>query len=392
MATIVAESASWRSLDSFEGYDWNAWLDGTPNYGKTLEAIGDGDNSTMTEMNESTGDGYFKVDLQADEYQISGIRFYNGWQWNRVSSYDMQVSSDSPGWRTVASGNTTETGWVEELFDELSYIGAVKIEYVNDNYAPYVYEFQLLARLGVLEGTSANDTLTGSAGQETLDGKNGNDTMAGGGGHDIYVVNARGDMVQENTAAGSDLVRSSITYTLGSNVEQLTLTGSGGLDGTGNAQANTLTGNGAGNVLRGGNGADILVGKGGDDSLSGGWGNDTLTGNSGQDTLMGGMGADSFRYTSTSNGQDVIKDFDGAQNDTLLFSSANFGNLAAGVLEANRFVANATGSATTTLQRFIFNTTSKALYYDADGSGAGGAVAVATLNTTLESTNILVVG
>ena len=73
--------------------------------------------------------------------------------------------------------------------------------------------------------------------------------MAGGLGNDIYVVDNVGDVVTEADNAGTDTVRSSITYTLGANVENLTLTGAAAINGTGNALANIITGNGAANIL-----------------------------------------------------------------------------------------------------------------------------------------------
>jgi Ca2+-binding RTX toxin-like protein len=127
----------------------------------------------------------------------------------------------------------------------------------------------------VLTGNSVNNTLTGGAGNDTLDGRIGNDTMIGGTGNDIYVVNAAGDVVTENANEGTDTVQSSITLTLGANVENLTLTGSTAINGTGNTLDNVLTGNSAANVLTGGTGNDTLDGRIGNDTMLGGAGNDT---------------------------------------------------------------------------------------------------------------------
>lgn len=123
-------------------------------------------------------------------------------------------------------------------------------------------------------GNSSNNTITGNAGANTLNGAAGADTLVGGDGNDIYVVDAAGDVTIEAANAGTDLVQTSIAYTLGSNVENLTLTGSSKIDGTGNALSNVLQGNGGSNVLRG---------LGGDDTLNGG---------AGADTMIGGMGDD----------------------------------------------------------------------------------------------------
>jgi Ca2+-binding RTX toxin-like protein len=124
--------------------------------------------------------------------------------------------------------------------------------------------------------------------------------MAGGTGNDTYDVDNPGDVVFENAGEGNDLVNSTITYTLPSNVERLTLTGTGPVGGTGNELANTLTGNASDNVLNGLAGAD---------TLSGGTGNDTLDGGAGIDKLTGGTGADRFVFQAGQAAGDSVTDF-----------------------------------------------------------------------------------
>ena len=143
----------------------------------------------------------------------------------------------------------------------------------------------------VLTGNSANNTLTGAAGNDTLDGGLGNDTMVGGTGNDTYVVNVSTDVTTENANEGTDTVQSAVTWTLGTNLENITLTGSGVINGTGNASANVLTGNSANNTLSGLGGAD------------------TLDGGAGNDTLNGGAAADIYQF-ARGYGQDTVQDND----------------------------------------------------------------------------------
>lgn len=123
--------------------------------------------------------------------------------------------------------------------------------------------------------SSGDENLEGTPGNDTLDGGAGADTMAGGDGDDSYVADDPGDVVTEASGEGTDRVLASVSYTLGANVENLTLTGSGAIDGTGNGLANTIIGNSASNTLTGGGGNDRLNGGGGADTLIGGAGHDT---------------------------------------------------------------------------------------------------------------------
>ncbi|MDO9198669.1 calcium-binding protein [Rhodoferax sp.] len=115
-------------------------------------------------------------------------------------------------------------------------------------------------------GNTSNNVLTGNSAANTLNGGTGADTLLGGLGNDIYVVDNVADVVTENLNEGTDLVQSSVSYTLSDNVENLTLTGTTAINATGNALNNTLTGNAGVNILDGGAGADTMVGGAGNDT------------------------------------------------------------------------------------------------------------------------------
>jgi Ca2+-binding RTX toxin-like protein len=137
---------------------------------------------------------------------------------------------------------------------------------------------------GNATGNGSANILTGNSGNNTLDGGAGADTMIGGTGNDTYIVDNGGDNVIENANGGIDTVRSSITYTLTANVENLVLTGLFNINGTGNDLDNLLTGN---------SGDNLLLGLGGNDRFM------ALGGNDGNDTYNGGTGVNTYDLSAT---------------------------------------------------------------------------------------------
>lgn len=216
-------------------------------------------------------------------------------------------------------------------------------------------------------GLGGNDTLNGNGGNDYLDGGAGKDKMAGGTGDDIYVVDNTGDTVTEASNAGTDTVRSSVTFTLGANIEKLELTGGSAIGGTGNGDANTITGNGAANTISGGGGNDTLYGKGGSDTLSGGSGRDIFV----FDTGLG------------SSNIDKISDFS-VVDDTIALSKSVFNKLSGSSLDPTAFYIG-TGAADAS-DRIIYNSSTGALYYDPDGKGGVAQQQFATLSKGLAMT------
>jgi len=244
----------------------------------------------------------------------------------------------------------------------------------------------------VLSGGADNDYLVGGAGADLMDGGTGADRMFGGLGDDLYLVDNVGDQVSEAAGQGNDRIASSIDYVIsaGNSVEVLTTdsdSGTSALSLTGNELANSIYGNAGSNFLSGGGGDDYLVGLGGDDFLHGGAGQDAIDGGAGDDNLnggadadylVGGAGNDYFAFADTlgPGNVDRIADFSHGA-DHIALDDAVFTGLAPGSLPASAFVVGT--AAQDADDRIIYDSATGALYFDADGNGAGAAVQFATL-------------
>lgn len=190
----------------------------------------------------------------------------------------------------------------------------------------------LVGTLGddTLYGLNGADRLDASGGADVLDGGLGADTLIGGNGNDTYFVDNLGDVVSEVSASGGvDLVNAAVSFTLAANLENLRLTVSDNINGTGNALANTLTGN---------------------------TGNNLLDGKGGVDTFIGGLGNDSYVLDAEAELANVT-DLAGQGNDTLLIAYANLA--AAKTVTLNGNLAN--------IENIVFNGTG---LFDAVGNAA----------------------
>ncbi|GLK55983.1 Ca2+-binding RTX toxin-like protein [Methylopila capsulata] len=217
-----------------------------------------------------------------------------------------------------------------------------------------------------LIGGAGDDTLYGLAGNDILKGRGGSDTMVGGEGDDVYYVDSASDVVTELDGEGYDAVYTTVSLELADNVEKAVVQSASGLEVIGNDLDNSLTGGAGGDRLVGGAGADLISGKAGDDTLSGG---------EGKDRLAGGAGADVFLFETLSDAGDVITDFVVGE-DKIGFGASFDADL---LSDPGQFASNLKGVATEADDRLIYSTKTGRLFYDADGSGSGQAVLLATL-------------
>ncbi len=241
-------------------------------------------------------------------------------------------------WLDGGAGADTMIGGQGNDTYVVSSVGDVIVENANEGtdtvHAAISYTLGANLENLILDGTAVqgngnalDNTIAGNDASNTIIGGAGADTMVGKGGNDVYSVDNVGDKVVEAANQGVDTVVSSVSFTLGAYIENLTLTGSAALSGAGNAWANWLTGNDAANNLYGLDGNDTLLGKGG---------NDTLVGGKGADTLTGGTGADRFVFTSLTDstaavaGRDKITDFSHAEHDLIDLSKIDANGADAG--------------------------------------------------------------
>lgn len=216
----------------------------------------------------------------------------------------------------------------DAIADDLGYKG----DPTDNRTAQDVFDEVNSQKGGYISGTDQDDTLVGSAWNDIIDGDLGADTMIGGDGKDVYIVDNALDTVTETNDAATqiDTVRSSVSFTLGDNLEYLVLTGYSAIDGTGNGLRNFITGNDA---------ANVLDGKGGADSMTGGNGSDiyyvdniddtTVEKNS--DSTVGGIDTvftSLASWTLSSNVENLVINTPGAANgignslDNILFAGS----------------------------------------------------------------------
>jgi Ca2+-binding RTX toxin-like protein len=237
----------------------------------------------------------------------------------------------------TTSGGNAQSGTIigTANFDGITVIVTTNFSFSATTFSSWTNGTDLITLFGNngdndITGSTQNDTIDGGGGNDSLDGGAGADSMSGGAGDDTYVVDNAADQISEAGGSGTDTVRAGISYVLGSGLENLFLTGTAAIAGTGNSANNIITGNIGNNFLSGGGG-----------------GADTLNGGAGDDVII--VDADDQVIETAGGGNDLVAALTsyalnaGAQVETL--STTNGGNNAAIALTGNEFAQLIIGNA-----------------------------------------------
>ncbi|WP_306557890.1 calcium-binding protein [Nostoc sp. 'Peltigera malacea cyanobiont' DB3992] len=360
------------------------------------------------------GDGNDTLNGGIDNNTLNGGNGDDSLNFYSLSTLVTQTVDGGTGNDTLSFSYNSATTGITSTFD-----ATTNIAVISSTADTTVFSYKNIEQLNIT-ATDYDDYLVGSNGNDTLRSGNGNDTIDGGAGEDFLDISlSTGDHLL-NGGSGNDSLQALSSdefgnYVKGSVSGNNTLNGGVGNDilyvsgsaddnlldgGDGNdflsvfsdaSGENTLNG-GVGddtldvssstgnNLLDGGDGNDSLIasyalgnntlkGGNGDDTLRGGIGDAIIIGGKGNDRLFGEGGTDTFVFSSFDEGLDLIRDFGAVNepNELIQVSAGGFGGgLSAGVLKASQFTLGE--SATTSTQRFIYNSTTGALFFDQDGS------------------------
>lgn len=394
--------------DTFTGYNGADTIVGGPAFGVNAWADDYGDDYDTVNYGRETGLSGIVVNMTLstgnvrDTYSafdtLSGIEYIRG-----TNKADSMRGSDTSRYEAFmgGAGNDTINGGLG-VDDEVRYDHETGTIGVIVNLATGVCKDSFgntdtVTNIERVRGTARNDSITGNNSDNRFRGFAGNDTIDGGLGNDTVQYHQDAEKQSTTGAYGTSGIRVDLTAgyardgfktfdTLVS-IEHVWATD----------YLDRVVGNTSGNYFRlydghdfadGRDGNDTILGHDGNDSLLGGNGNDSLdggsmadllVGGSGVDTLTGGRGWDTFQFVAAAaTGIDVVTDFV-AVDDTITIENGVFTALTAGALAATAFVVGA--AATTAAHRIIYNQTTGALLYDADGTGATAAVQFATLSS-----------
>jgi Ca2+-binding RTX toxin-like protein len=342
--------------DYLNGYDGDDYLDGGDGNDGLLGGRGNDlleGGSGNDYLDGQEGDDFMVGGVGNDEYYVDSIG-------------DVVVEEANSGIDTISYSSFINVPFSYTLGANIeNLIAGAPISEVRGNSLNNYLAGGDIAQL--IAGEAGNDTLRGGLGDIT-----GHDTLVGGTGNDVYQVYVSSyevryggaeDTIIEAANEGIDTVQVTYAthYTLGANLENLEMVGTGAINGTGNSLNNRMTGN---------TNNDVLNGEAGNDTLIGADGNDLLNGGSGNDSMVGGVGNDTYRLDSA---QDVVVEATNAGIDTVQ-SSIDF--TLGGNLENLRLLPGATNGTGNTQNNSISGNGAANTLNGRDGndtlSGGGG--------------------
>ncbi|WP_423222026.1 beta strand repeat-containing protein, partial [Ideonella lacteola] len=274
LANAIAGNAAGNVLDGGAGADTMTGGAGNDTYvvdnagDKTIEVAGGDTDSVQSSISWALAAEVENLTLTGSAtINATGNLLANALTGNSANNY----LNGAGGADTMSGGAGNDTYIVDNLGDRTIEVAGGGTDSVQSSVSwSLAAEVEKLTLTGSSAinaiGNSLANTLTGNSAINVLNGSTGADTMAGGNGNDTYVVDNAGDETIEFADGGTDSVKSSVSWSLAAEVENLTLTGTSGINGTGNSLANTLTGNSASNVLNGSTGADAMTGDAGNDT------------------------------------------------------------------------------------------------------------------------------
>lgn len=392
--TVFGQPTSTSNNDTLIGLDGDDWLDGAQGEDQLRGGLG-----SDTYIVDNIGDTVLENSNSGHDIvrsSVSIILAENVEDGALLGNADLNVTGNdldnvlwgNSGANELYGGNGIDTLYGGRGDDTyiVNALGDFRIEYPDEGIDQIQtsvswtlgdnFEGLTLRGTAAISGTgnALNNTLTGNGADNVLDGGSGADRLEGRAGDDTYIVDNSNDKVIEYDGGGTDTIRASVTRLLSTNSENLVLTGSGTINGTGNDVANTLTGNYASNALNGAGEADII------------------DGGLGADTLTGGSGSDTFTFSTPISKLNIDQVTDFTDIDFLALSSQIFSGLSSGSLSSAAF-KDVKASPIDANDRIIYNSTTGILAFDDDGSGSHAAIQFATLLThpTLSAADFIVI-
>ena len=259
--TVIENAVGGTGNDSIRGNAANNLLDGGS--GDDTLLGGDGDDryvvdSTSDVVTESSGEGndliqtYVSYTLpnHTENIQILGgsARTATGNSLNNILTGNAASSTlaGEGGNDTYIISNANNV--ITESSGEGTDLIQTSVSYTLPNHTENI---TLVGPRGITAtGNSLNNILTGNAASSTL---------AGEGGNDTYIISNANNVVSESSGEGVDLIQTSVSYTLPNHTENISLTGSGNINATGNTLSNILAGNSGNNFIDGGAGNDTVL-------------------------------------------------------------------------------------------------------------------------------------